>query len=118
MSARRHSLDLSSIGGRLQAERLRIDISQTEAAQLAGMSKGAWIAWESGKSFPDARVLAAFAHAGADVLFIITGQRIKADAIPAQEPLVGVTVRQALAMLDPVDRHRLLLDLLAGELSA
>lgn len=118
MSARNQAPDLSTIGGRLRAERKRFGLSQTDFAAIAGISKRAQLNWEQGVSSPSALYLAAIAHSGADVLFIITGQRIEAGAIPTQEPLAGVTVRQALAMLDPVDRHRLLLDLLAGELSA
>lgn len=118
MSARGGNPDLSTIGGRLKAERVGLDLSQTAAASLAGVSKGSWQCWEADKTSPTAQHLAAFATAGADVLFIVTGQRAQGEPAPAQEPLAGVTVRQALAMLDPVDRHRLLLDLLAGELRA
>ena len=109
--------DIATIGGRLKAERLRLGFSQPALAALAGAARRAAINWEKGASSPTANTLAAFAEAGADVLFIITGQRAETEASTA-EPLAGLTVRQALAMLDPVDRHRLLLDLLAAELGA
>lgn len=104
-----------TIGGRLKIERVRLGLSQPALGTLADMTKGAVQQWESGKTFPTANVLAVFGEAGADVLFIMTG-RHEAAPPPSPEGLPGVTVRQALAMLDPVDRHRLLLDLIAEEM--
>lgn len=110
--------DTSSIGGRLKAERLRLRLSQAALAGSAGVAKNTEINWERGCSpGPHAAALAAFAEAGADIHFIITGARF-CGAPVRQEALAGVTVRQALAMLDPPDRQRLLLDLLAGEFIA
>lgn len=118
MSGPRRPADLSTIGGRLKSERERLCLSQPAMAALAGLSRGAQVKWERGSATPNADALAAFAEAGADILYIVTGRHAAAEMPPAQEALAGVTVRQALAMLDPVDRHRLLLDLLAGELAA
>lgn len=116
MSARQSNPDCSTIGGRLKGERERLGLSQPRFAQLAGVTKGALIKWEGGRSFPNAQALAIYAQAGADVLFIITGRREPIGPATPQA-LAGGAVRQALAMLDPADRHRLLLDLLAGELA-
>ena len=104
-----------TIADRLRSERERLRLTQTAMGALVGASKRGIGKWEDGKSStPTATVLAAYARAGADVQFIITGK----TAVVASEALAGVTVRQALAMLDPADRHRLLLDLLAGEVAA
>lgn len=117
MSAANRAPDLSTIGGRLRVERLRFDMSQTVAANLAGFTRRAWCSWEAGEALPATAALVALSTLGADVRFIIAGSRRQSEQA-ALEPLAGLTVRQALAMLDPVDRHRLLLDLLADELAA
>lgn len=65
----------SSIGSRLREERLRLGFSQTALASLAGKTKHALINWEKGLRSPTAEALAAFAKAGADPLYIVTGHR-------------------------------------------
>lgn len=105
------AVDLGTIAGRLRFERMRLGHSREVFAALAGVSKGSVANWEKYGAFPNAASLLAFANAGADVLFIVTGRREGGD-------LAGKTVRQALALLDASDRHRLLLDLLAEELRA
>lgn len=64
-----------SVGDRLRAERLRLRITQPAFGALAGVSKGAIIKWEKGASSPNADALIGFHGAGADVLYILTGQR-------------------------------------------
>lgn len=117
MSALNRTPDLSTIGGRLKAERIRLGLTQPEMGRLVGMTKSAQIKWENGRAFPNAEALAAFARVGADILFIVIGNSFQ-NELTTPEPIVRATVRQALAMLDPVDRRRLLLDLLADELAA
>lgn len=107
--------DLNTIGGRLKAERQRLGKSQAALAELASVTKNTVIGWEQGAASPNANALSAWTLAGVDVLYVVTGERTLPASSP--EPLAGVTVRHALAMLDPVDRHRLLLDLLAAELA-
>tara|TARA_Y100000780_G_scaffold200726_1_gene192853 strand:- start:2214 stop:2591 length:378 start_codon:yes stop_codon:yes gene_type:complete len=65
---------MSSIGERVRQERQRLGFNQTDFAALAECAKQSQIHWE--KSFgptPNANVLAAWAKAGADVQFIVTG---------------------------------------------
>lgn len=64
-----------SIGARLREERARLALNQEDFAALAGASKRAQLKWEKDESAPTATVLAAFADAGADVLYILTGRR-------------------------------------------
>lgn len=59
----------------LSDERQRLGLSQAEAASLCGVSREMWGKYERGKASPAASVLEAFARAGADVLYILTGQR-------------------------------------------
>ena len=68
---------------RLKEERERLGHSQTAFAALAGASKHAQINWEKGTASPNAAALAAWAAAGLDVLYVVTGQRTGGAAAPA-----------------------------------
>lgn len=54
---------------------MRLGLSQTAFADLAGATKSAQVKWERGTSAPTAPALSAFAEAGADVLYVLTGKR-------------------------------------------
>ncbi|KEY87629.1 helix-turn-helix domain-containing protein [Pseudomonas capeferrum] len=64
------------IGERLKEERERLGLNQTEFAALAGASKNTQYNYEKGERSPDANYLAAAAHQGVDILYVITGQRL------------------------------------------
>ncbi len=68
------------INDRLKSERERLALSQSRMAELLGVGKTTVINWEKGASAPDAVQLAAFASAGADVLYILTGIEAGAHA--------------------------------------
>ncbi len=74
---------------RLKSERERLGLSQTGLADLAKVGKTTVINWEKGASAPDAVQLCAMAVAGADVLYVITGERsqgaAEVDLLPADE---------------------------------
>ena len=63
------------IGARLAEERARLGRSQAEFAALAGLSDRAQRLYEKGERHPDTAYLAAIAAAGADVLYVVTGER-------------------------------------------
>lgn len=65
-----------TIEKRLKEERERIGLSQSRFGDLAKVVKQTVIQWEKGASSPDAVQLTAFAAAGVDVFYIITGDRI------------------------------------------
>lgn len=67
---------------RLKEERERLNLSQTALGELANAAKRTVIDWEKGVSSPNAVQMSALAAAGADVLYILTGQRM-AGAVPA-----------------------------------
>ena len=85
------------IGDWLRDERKRLGLSQPAFAELAGTTKQTVFSWETGKTAPDAFQLAALAAAGADALYILTGQR--SQAVPEQATL---SPRQR-ALLDNYD---------------
>lgn len=66
---------MSSIGGRLRAERERLELSQSQLAELAGTTRKTQFNYETDARRPDADYLAAIAAAGADVNYILTGKR-------------------------------------------
>jgi transcriptional regulator with XRE-family HTH domain len=63
------------MGARLREERERLGFNQTAFGEVAGVRKQAQLNYEKGERNPDAAYLAAIATAGADVLYILTGQR-------------------------------------------
>lgn len=99
--------NICMIGQRLKEERERLGYNQTDFAALARAAKRTQIDWEKGVSSPTAEQLAAFATIGADVLYILTGQRSGMVALaPALKP-------DEAALLDnyrhsPEDQKRLL----------
>lgn len=68
-----------TIGDRLKEERGRLGMSQPDFAALAGTTKKSQITYEKGV-MPDAGYLAAIALAGADIQYVVTGER-KGDGI-------------------------------------
>ena len=72
------------ISTRLQEERKRLGLTQEAVATQLGATKRSVINWEGGAALPGAEVLARYAAAGADVLYILTGQRSQ-PVPPAQE---------------------------------
>lgn len=81
---------MSGIGQRLREERERIGLSQRAFGEIGGVKANAQGNYESGDRVPAADYLAAVADAGADVLYIVTGQRtpIPATALAADEAQV------------------------------
>lgn len=65
----------SLFGARLRDERKFLRLSQEDAAGLAGISREHWGRCERGQAVLGGEVLAALALAGADVHYILTGER-------------------------------------------
>ena len=70
------------IGNRLREERERLGLTQPVFAELAGAKKRTLIDWEKDVSSPTAVQLAQLSAAGADVLYILTGQRAGGASAP------------------------------------
>jgi len=60
---------------RLKDERVRLGFSQEQIADICGTSREVWGRYEKGKNWPGGEVLTAFAKAGADIAFIMRGER-------------------------------------------
>ena len=70
-------------GERIKEERERLSFNQADFAALANSTRKTLFNWESGTASPNATVLAAWAEAGLDVLYVVTG--VRNGAHPAQD---------------------------------
>ena len=72
------------ISARLKEEREALGLSQQALADACGISARSQRNYESGERLPDAAYLAAIAALGADVLFVLTGQRSRPASASAE----------------------------------
>lgn len=59
---------------RLKSERKRLSLNQSQAAELCGVARETWGKYERGNIVPGGDALLAFALAGANVQYILTGE--------------------------------------------
>lgn len=64
-----------TLGARIREERKRLGINQADFAALAGASRRAMANWEADETAPLVTALNAWATAGADAFYILTGSR-------------------------------------------
>ena len=83
----------SLVAPRVAEERKRLGMSQEAAGNACGVSREMWGKYERGKAVMGTEVLALFAAAGADVLYILTGAR---EAPPAE--VLSADERELLAL--------------------
>lgn len=79
---------------RLREERERLGLSQAEMAEKCGVSREIWGKYERGRAVPGGEVLFAFAQAGADILYVITGTRA-GGPLPRREVALVENYRQS-----------------------
>jgi transcriptional regulator with XRE-family HTH domain len=66
---------INDIGERVRIERLRLDLSQEQFAELMNKKKMSVFRYEKNERVPDACDLELLSHHGVDVTFICTGKR-------------------------------------------
>lgn len=103
----------TSLFDRLKEERKRLGLTQAEAAVLASVQRETWSRYESGALAPGMEVLEAFALAGADVQYVLTGAR-GYDPAPRLKPDEEVLL-DAYRALESSIRRRVLAFILGGE---
>lgn len=96
-------------GKRIKEERERLGLNQTDFAAEGGVGRKSQFNYEEDERRPDADYLSAIAAVGADVLYIITGQRsstrpppLKSDEqvlLDGYRSLDAMTKRRALAFM-------------------
>ncbi|MCY6411968.1 Cro/Cl family transcriptional regulator [Acinetobacter sp. VNH17] len=99
-----------SIGLRLKEERERLGFTQPVFAGLAATTKKSQIDYEKDLTQPKAGYLSVIADVGADVQYIITGER-SANALSTDENLILEKYRKA----SPDIKNKMLMLLLSGE---
>jgi transcriptional regulator with XRE-family HTH domain len=86
---------------RLQEERQRLGLNQDEFGEFGGVKRRAQINYESGERCPDGHYYEGISAAGADVKYIITGQRDRKVAeTPPGYDVLPVEKRELLEQLD------------------
>lgn len=97
---------------RILEERKRLGLNQDQVADQCGVSRGMWGKYERGLAVPGGEVLWAFAAIGADIQYIVTGER---DGPP---PITLAMDEQVLLdgyrALDAATRRRMLAFMLGG----
>lgn len=95
---------MTTLGDRLREERAHLGLSQSEFGAAAGVGKHSQINYESNKRSPDARYLAAIAALGADVLYVLTGQRMGGAAAPTSASVDATRLWEVYELVEWVDR--------------
>lgn len=67
---------MSTLGMRLAGERKRLNLNQQEFGSVGGISKQTQSLYETDKRSPDADYLALIHKGGADITYILTGERL------------------------------------------
>lgn len=106
------SVTKTSLFDRLKEERKRLGLTQAEVAVLASVQRETWGRYESGALAPGMEVLEAFALAGADVQYVLTGTR-GYDPAPSLKPDEEVLL-DAYRALESSIRRRVLAFVLGG----
>ena len=78
-----------TIGERLFEERNKLGMNQPDFAALGGKTKKTLIEWEKGEAYPNAAFLAAISAHGADIQYIVTGQRSAHALSQDEQELLG-----------------------------
>lgn len=111
--------NLQDIGRRLQEERKRRGLSQSELGELAGISRAAQAAYEAGRNAPDVIYALKASETGLDMDYVLTGRRAaetaweKFDWDLATEVMAGIhTVSGELGLTISHDKQIALLKLL------
>lgn len=71
------SIHGETFSSRLREERGRLGYSQAQVSEICGVSREVWGRYETGKTMPGADVLLKFTEEGADILYLMTGSRIR-----------------------------------------
>lgn len=76
-------------GERLAEERLRLGLSQAQMAALGGVALRTYSNYETGISEPGVRILANWHEAGADAMYLVTGQHVSTFLSPEEDVLIA-----------------------------
>lgn len=84
------------IGFRLQQERRRLGLSQTELGDLVGVSRAAQAGYEAGRSTPDLVYALRATAAGVDLNFVLTGKSAREASVDSFDWALAENLMAAL----------------------
>ena len=97
----------ANCGERLREERDRLKFTQQEMADRMGVRREMSSKYERGQAVPGGDALAAFATAGGDVQYVLTGQRSSTALTPDEKELLsgyrGLDIRGKAGVLGMID---------------
>lgn len=76
---------MNKLKDRLREERERLGLSQDDMAKVGGVGRTTQLNYEAGTRFPDTDYLCKIAGAGANQIYILTGERVAGSALPKDE---------------------------------
>lgn len=76
---------MSNLSARLLEERKRLGFNQVDFGELGGVSKWTQLNYEKGTNNPDLDYLMKIGQSGADILYILTGNRSASAALSNEE---------------------------------
>ena len=76
---------MNKLNERLREERERLGLSQDDMAKVGGIGRTTQLNYEAGTRFPDTDYLHKIAGAGANQIYILTGERVAGSVLPKDE---------------------------------
>lgn len=95
--------DFVSIGQRFKQERETLGLTQRALATRIFTSEKTIIGYESGAVLPKLKTLVHFYGAGADLLYILVGERTSPDSLQRSTPAAGIASKIAAMSLSEAD---------------
>lgn len=93
---------MATIGERLQQERKRLGLNQTDFGVACGGSKASQIRYEADERSPDGNYLARAMAIGADVLFILSGRKTPLGVTEPESSVAYTPAELAAAAIRPL----------------
>lgn len=95
------------LGHRLQLDRKRLGLSQTELGDLTGVSRPAQAGYEGGRSLPDLAYALKAVAAGIDLDYVLTGKNALESSVDKLDWALASELM--IAMLEVADEYQLIL---------
>ncbi len=99
---------MSNLSARLLEERKRLGLNQVDFGVLGGVSKWTQLNYEKGANNPDLDYLMKIGQSGADILYILTGNRSASSGLTSEE----TTLLNSYRLITSVEQKQALLALM------
>ena len=110
MSSSPQSAQSELLAKRWCEERVRLKLTQGQLGEALGVSRTSATMYEAGKQMPGAEVLMRLGEIGADILYILTGQRAKTSTLDVDrlEAALEEVRRQTFVSNEQLSQRQLL----------